>query len=157
MEDPPKRKRKLIIVDVPGDGIQPMSVPAPVPVVSAAPLVIVAGPGPVHARVQQEVLAMARKARFDEDKIEAGTWARVDSILDAPTREKAEEVAKVVLGHLQIHFLLLTKHPEKQAKAAERIAKMWRTKGEDEKADKQLEKAKKIREEMAQEKQSSEP
>ena len=93
------------------------------------------GPGHVQGRTQQEVLRLCREARFDEEKIEARIWHRVDEILKAKTYAEAQAYAKNAIDAASIYFLLNTKKPEKQAK--------------DEKADKQLAKAKRIRAEIA--------
>lgn len=98
--------------------------------------------------MQQEVLQLCRDARCDEEKIDAHVWFRVDEILKATTLEQAEELAKKAHMAAVTHFLINRKHPEKQAKAAERLAKMHANKGDDEKAKQQLEKAKKIRAEI---------
>lgn len=151
-EEQPKKRRKLFIVDIPGDGTTTVGVVPPLPPAPVSPPEPkIEGPGPVHARAQQEVLEMCKKARGDVDDIDPHVWKRVDTILTVKTTAEAEEIAKTVLASAQVHFILTTKHPEKQAKAAERLAKMWRTKGEDEKADAQLAKAKKIRADMAKE------
>lgn len=153
MEDQPKKKRRLFIVDIPGDGTgQLVDIVPPMPVVQKPPPgPEIDGPGPTHARVQREVVEMCQKSRGDVEDIDPHIWKRVDSILAAKTKDEAEEIAKSVISGASIHFILNTKHPEKQAKSAERLAKMWRTKGEDEKADAQLAKAKKIRAEIAKE------
>lgn len=139
----PVKRRRLLIVDVetpPGE----QQVFAPLVVRQET----VPGPGRVHALAQLEVIEMAKKARVPLEKVEDEVWLKLDTILRAPTQETAQEVARKILSSLSIKFLLLTKDPEKQAKSAERIAKMWRDKGEDEKADAQLAKAARIRAEI---------
>lgn len=84
--------------------------------------------------------------------IDPHVWKRIDQILAATTLDEARTIAKKALDSASIHFIMNTKHPEKQAKTAERLAEMHRKKGDDEKADKQLAKAKKIRDEMEAEK-----
>lgn len=143
-----KKRRRLIIVDIESDGI-----PYTGPVVVAQPPTpyVPPSPGSIHSATQKEVLELCRKARCDEMNVDPHIWKKVDLILAAPSVEEAHAAAKRALDSASIYFIMNTKHPEKQAKAAERIAKMWRTKGEDEKADAQLAKAKKIRADMAKE------
>lgn len=147
MDEPVKKKRRLLIVDVTEDG-QPLNQPPAQPV-APQPVVTITTPGHIHTRVQHAVLKLCKEARFDEEKIDAHVWNKVDEVLKAATNEEAEQRAKKALDVATIYFLLNTKKPEKQAKAAERIAKMYRNKGDDMNADKQLAKAKKIRAEMA--------
>jgi hypothetical protein len=154
--DEPKKKRRLLIIDVDENNVPVSSVSSDtvkqvaVPVAPPVPRTpVVLGPGHVQGRTQQEVLRLCREARFDEEKIEARIWHRVDDILKAKTYDEAQEYAKKAMDAASIYFLLNRKNPEKQAKAAERIAKMYRNKGEDEKADKQLAKAKKLRDDLA--------
>lgn len=85
---------------------------------------------------------------MDPEKIEDRIWVRIDNIIKAATVEEAEIEAKKTLASASVYFILNTKSPEKQAKAAERIAKMHYNKGDDEKAKQQMEKAKRIRAEM---------
>jgi len=150
--DEPKKRRRLLIIDVEEDGQTPV---AYAPTIPRTPVVF--GPGHVHGRTQQEVMRLCREARYDEEKIEARLWNRVDEILKAKSIEEAEVFAKKAMEVASVFFLLNTKKPEKQAKAAERIAEMYRRKGEDGKADKQLAKAKKIRAEMAAEAKERKP
>lgn len=142
--DEPKKRRRMLIIDVTDDGQAPV---APAPIIPRTPVVF--GPGHVHGRTQQEVMRLCKEARYDEEKIEGRIWNRVDEILKATSIDEAEVFAKKAMEVASIFFWLNTKKPEKQAKAAERIAEMYRRKGEDGKADKQLAKAKKIRAEMA--------
>lgn len=85
---------------------------------------------------------------MDPEKIEDRIWIRIDTIIKAPTVEEAEAEAKKIISSASVYFILNTKSPEKQARAAERIAKMHYNKGDDEKAKQQMEKAKRIRAEM---------
>ena len=137
--DEPKKRRRLLIVDVDENnvpippGTVSQAVAPPVPIIPRTPIVL--GPGHVQGKTQQEVLRLCRQARFDEEKIEARIWHRVDEILKAKTYAEAQAYAKNAIDAASIYFLLNTKKPEKQAK--------------DEKADKQLAKAKRIRAEIA--------
>jgi len=150
----PKKKRRLLIIDVDennvplGEGVRPVQYAALPP---EKPVTIT--PGYLHGQAQQEVLKMCREARFNEEKIEDRIWIKLDEVLKATTVEEAQIAVKRALDSASMYFLMRRKQPEKQAKAAERIAKMYRNKGDDANADKQLAKAKKIRAEMKAESQ----
>lgn len=143
MNEPPKKKRRMLIIDVDGDTAA-AAPPPQAPVVVPPPMT----PGRVHGRVQQEILRLAKEAHMDPEKIEDRIWVRIDDIIKATTVEEAEELAKKTLASASVYFILHTKSPEKQAKTAERIARMHELKGDDEKAKQQMEKAKRIRAEM---------
>jgi len=151
MEEP-KKKRRLLIIDVESDTPYVPAAAKPPP-----PEPVVLTPGVIHGNAQKEVLRMCKEARFNEEKIEDRIWIRLDEVLKAKTVAEAHVLVEKALESAQLYFTLNRKHPEKQAKAAERIAEMYRRKGEDEKADKQLAKAKKIRAEIRAEAQVRKP
>lgn len=140
----PKKKRRLLIVDVSDDSPTPTVVAPPV----VAPVPVVIGPGHIHGQMQLKVLALCREAEFNEEEIEARIWNKVDEILKTTTVEEAEAAAKRAYDSASLYFIIRKKKPpEVRAKTAERLAKMHRNKGEDAKAAIALEKAKKIRSE----------
>lgn len=144
MNEPPKKKRRMLIIDVDGETATPAPQAPSAPVAPPPEMT----PGRVHGRVQQEILRLAKEAHMEPEKIEDRIWVRIDDIIKAKTVEEAEELAKKVLASASVYFILHTKSPEKQAKTAERIARMHAAKGDDEKAKQQMDKAKRIRAEM---------
>jgi len=145
--DEPKKKRRLLIIDVESDGtVGPV---VAIPPTAATPAIIT--PGYIHGQAQKEILRLCKAARFDEEKIEDRIWIKLDEVLKSKTIDEAHAASKKALDSAHLYFLMRAKKPEKQAKAAERISKMYRNKGDDVNADKQLAKAKKFRAEMAEE------
>lgn len=96
-----------------------------------------------------------------KDALEIRHWEKFDAVLDAPDRAEAERLAKKcessVIVHL-IHQWQIRKIPgprtlsvlDKQAKKAESLAKSLKKKGEYEQAEKQQQRAARLRAESAQ-------
>ena len=141
MEEPKKRRLRIVdaVSDEPIGPITPKPPPEPTAVT----------PGHVHQQAQQEILRLCEKADFSVEKIEDRIWLKLDKVLKTKTVEEAQIAAREAVKTAEIFFLLETKTPETQAKTAERIAKMHRSKGNDEEADKQVAKAKQIRTDAA--------
>lgn len=153
MDEQPKKRRKLLIVDVDENGAElPEGLVTTYAIPTAPEVRPVVTVGTIHTQMQKEILSLYKEARIDEEKIETRIWNKVDEILKATTLEEATAAAKVARNSAWMHCLMNKKDPEKQAKAADRIAKMWRNKGETEKAKQQEARAKKLRADFAAEK-----
>lgn len=80
---PPKKKRKLLIIDIGEDG-KPIASYTPKPL---------EGIGNTHKELQQYVLKLAEHYKYDGE-IDVKIWAQVDKVLDAKTPEEANAAIK---------------------------------------------------------------
>lgn len=157
--EPPKKKRKLLIVDVVEGETVPV-VPPPStkdtgPTFSPSAFVGLEGIGPVHAKLQQYILKLAEYYRYSGD-IDDRVWIKADKCLSATTPEEANTAIAEAAKSAQVYFLSLwgskkaagpatPESFEKQAKSAESLAKMFEKKGDDEAAQKQRDRAEQLR------------
>lgn len=92
-DEPPKKRRKLYIVDIGPDG-KP---------ISAQPVQKLEGIGNVHKELQQYILKLSEHYKFDGE-IDGEVWKKVDKVLVASTQEEANAFIKAASEHAVAFF-----------------------------------------------------
>lgn len=92
MDAPPKKKRKLLIVDCDENGK---------PIVD--PPKRLEGIGNVHKDLQQYILKLSEHYKF-EGEIDGDIWKKVDQVLAATTQEEANAFIKAASDHALAFF-----------------------------------------------------
>lgn len=93
--EPPKKKRKLLIVDIGEDG-------KPIATMSTPPQRL-EGIGTVHKELQQYILKLSEHYKFEEE-IDGEIWKKVDKVLEATTQEEANAFIKAASEHAIAFF-----------------------------------------------------
>lgn len=95
MDQPPKKKRKLLIVDIGEDGL-PIAT-------SSLPPQRLPGIEDTHQKLQQYVKDLMTHFQF-QGEVDPNIWKRVDQILTAQTQEEANALISAASQHALAFF-----------------------------------------------------